>query len=83
MSKGYWIALYKKIENINNLGDYAKSATETIIKHGGKPIKLIQSFLLELEKIYEDLNRNQTNKIIVEWTKTSEYFFTFLKVSLL
>ena len=34
MSKGYWIALYKKIENINNLGDYAKSATETIIKHG-------------------------------------------------
>jgi uncharacterized protein (DUF1330 family) len=38
MSKGYWIALYKKIENINNLGDYAKSATETIIKHGGKPL---------------------------------------------
>ncbi|MCG3780479.1 MAG: biotin--[acetyl-CoA-carboxylase] ligase [Candidatus Nitrosopumilus limneticus] len=36
-----------------------------------KPIKLIQSFLLELEKIYEDLNRNQTNKIIVEWTKRS------------
>ncbi len=35
------------------------------------PIKLIQSFLLELEKIYEDLNRNQTNKIIVEWTKRS------------
>ena len=35
------------------------------------PTKLIQSFLLELEKIYEDLNRNQTNKIIVEWTKRS------------
>ncbi len=35
------------------------------------PIKLIQSFLLELEKIYEDLNRNQTNKIIAEWTKRS------------
>ena len=26
---------------------------------------------MELEKIYEDLNRNQTNKIIVEWTKRS------------
>ena len=38
MSKGYWIALYKKIENTNNLGDYAKKATETIIKHGGKPL---------------------------------------------
>ena len=38
MSKGYWIALYKKIDNTNNLGDYAKKATETIIKHGGKPL---------------------------------------------
>ena len=38
MNKGYWIALYKKIENANNLGDYAKKATETIIKHGGKPL---------------------------------------------
>ena len=38
MSKGYWVALYKKIENTNNLGDYAKRATETIIKHGGKPL---------------------------------------------
>jgi uncharacterized protein (DUF1330 family) len=38
MSKGYWVALYKKIENTNNLGDYAKKATETITKHGGKPL---------------------------------------------
>ena len=38
MSKGYWIALYKKIENTSNLGDYAKKATETIIKHGGKSL---------------------------------------------
>ena len=38
MSKGYWIALYKKIESTNNLSDYAKKATETIIKHGGKPL---------------------------------------------
>ena len=41
MSKGYWIALYTKIENLNNLGDYAKKATETIIKHGGKPLENI------------------------------------------
>jgi len=38
MNKGYWIALYKKIKNANNLRDYAKKATETIIKHGGKPL---------------------------------------------
>ena len=38
MNKGYWIALYKKIEDTNNLGNYAKKATETIIEHGGKPL---------------------------------------------
>jgi uncharacterized protein (DUF1330 family) len=38
MNKGYWIALYKKIKNTTNLSDYAKKATETIIKHGGKPL---------------------------------------------
>ena len=38
MSKGYWIALYKKIEDTGNLGNYAKKATETIIKHGGKAL---------------------------------------------
>ena len=38
MNKGYWIALYKKIEDTSNLGNYAKKATETIIKHGGKPL---------------------------------------------
>ncbi len=38
MSKGYWIALYKKIENTNSLGSYAKKATETIIEYGGKPL---------------------------------------------
>jgi BirA family transcriptional regulator, biotin operon repressor / biotin---[acetyl-CoA-carboxylase] ligase len=34
-------------------------------------MELIQSFLLELEKVYEQLNKNQTKKIIVEWTKRS------------
>ena len=36
-----------------------------------KPIQLIQSFLLELEKIYEQLNNNQRKKIISKWTKRS------------
>jgi uncharacterized protein (DUF1330 family) len=38
MNKGYWVALYKKIESTDNLGNYAKKATETIIKNGGKPL---------------------------------------------
>ncbi len=36
-----------------------------------KPIQLVQTFLVELEKIYELLNTKQTKKIISEWTKRS------------
>ena len=38
MPKGYWLATYKKIENKDNLGNYAKKATETIKSYGGKPL---------------------------------------------
>ena len=38
MSKGYWLATYKKIENKENLGNYAAKATETIKSYGGKPL---------------------------------------------
>ena len=36
-----------------------------------KPVQLIQTFLVELEKIYELLNAKHTKKIISEWTKRS------------
>jgi BirA family biotin operon repressor/biotin-[acetyl-CoA-carboxylase] ligase len=36
-----------------------------------KAIELVQSFLVELEKIYGLLNTNQTKEIISEWTKRS------------
>ncbi len=36
-----------------------------------KPIQLIQTFLIELEKMYSLLNTKQTKKIISEWTKRS------------
>ena len=36
--KGYWIALYKKIENIENLKKYADSVTPIIKSFGGKPL---------------------------------------------
>ena len=36
--KGYWLALYKKIENKENLGNYAKKVTPIIISFGGKPL---------------------------------------------
>ena len=36
--KGYWIALYKKIENKENLSNYASKATKVIESYGGKPL---------------------------------------------
>ena len=57
--------ILKRTENyygISSLNQY---------KNKGEAIKLIQSFLLELERIYVELNNNQTKKIIKEWTKRS------------
>ena len=36
-------------------------------KQNIKPIQLVQTFLIELEKIYKSLNAKQTKKIISEW----------------
>ena len=36
--KGYWIALYKKIESMENLKKYADSVTPIIKSFGGKPL---------------------------------------------
>jgi len=38
MAKAYWLATYKKIENKDNLGNYAAKATETIKSYGGTPL---------------------------------------------
>lgn len=40
-------------------------------KQNIKPIQLVQTFLLELEKIYKALNERQIKKIISEWTSRS------------
>ena len=36
-----------------------------------KPVQVVQTFLVELEKIYNALNAKQTKKIISEWTARS------------
>ena len=36
--KGYWIALYKKVGNKDNLKDYAAKVTPIIKSFGGKPL---------------------------------------------
>ena len=40
-------------------------------KQNIKPVQLVQTFLLELEKIYTALNEKQIKKIISEWTSRS------------
>ena len=40
-------------------------------KQNIKPIQLVQTFLIELEKIYKLLNEKQIKKIISEWTSRS------------
>ena len=36
--KGYWIALYKKINDMDNLKDYVTKVTPIIKSYGGKPL---------------------------------------------
>ena len=36
--KGYWVALYKKINNAENLKNYSNKVTPIIKSFGGKPL---------------------------------------------
>jgi len=36
--KGYWIALYRQINNLDNLKNYAAKVTPVIKSFGGKPL---------------------------------------------
>ena len=36
--KGYWLALYKQINNVDNLKNYAAKVTPVIKSFGGKPL---------------------------------------------
>ena len=36
--KGYWIALYKQINNMDNLKNYGVKVTPIIKSFGGKPL---------------------------------------------
>jgi uncharacterized protein (DUF1330 family) len=38
MKKGYWISLYSKIDNQDNLKKYAEVVTPIIKSFGGKPL---------------------------------------------
>ena len=38
LMKGYWVALYKKINNPENLKDYANKVTPIIKSFGGEPL---------------------------------------------
>ncbi len=58
-------------KELKNTINYYGIASLSEQKNEVTAVELVQSFLLELEKIYELLNTNQTKKIISEWTKRS------------
>ena len=62
------IKLEKTIKNTRNF-----YGVDSLVKRNEevKPIKLMQSFLFELEKICEELNQGNIRKTIKEWTKMS------------
>jgi len=62
----------KQIEKtLKDTPNFYGIATLSEQKKKVKPVQLIQTFLVELEKIYELLNAKHTKKIISEWTKRS------------
>ena len=58
-------------KELKNTINYYGIASLSEQKNKVTAVELLQSFLLELEKIYELLKTNQTKKIISEWTKRS------------
>jgi BirA family biotin operon repressor/biotin-[acetyl-CoA-carboxylase] ligase len=54
----------------NTLNFYGVSSLKKFKKET-TPVHLVQTFLIELEKIFDLLNIGQTKKIIKEWTKKS------------
>ena len=65
--------MYSKVieKTLNKTPNFYGVASLSDQKNKIKPIQLIQSFLLELENIYEQLNNNQRKKIISKWTERS------------
>ncbi len=62
----------KQIEKLlKNTPNFYGVASLNNQKHSNRPIHLVQTFLMELEKIYDSLNAKQTKKIISEWTLRS------------
>ena len=75
MKKGYWISLYVKVENQENLKKYAETVTPIIKSYGGKP--LVRGGKYET---FEGDNFNRTviwefpsYEIAVECHKSKEY----------
>lgn len=62
----------KEIEkDLKNTPNFYGVSSLRKFKKDTTPVHLLQTFLVELEKIFELLNLGQTKKIIKEWTKRS------------
>ena len=58
-------------KTLKNTGNFYGATSLVSKTENMKPIKLIQNFLVELEKICDELEQGKNKKIINEWTKKS------------
>ena len=62
--KGYWIALYKKIDSMDNLKSYAAKVTPIIKGYGGKP--LARGGAVSIQKAMRDTPHRVESVTIIE-----------------
>ena len=67
-------------KSIKNTGNYYGVATLVKKNENSNPIKLVQSFLYELEKIMDSLEQRKIREIIKNWTKKSFTIGKYVKV---
>lgn len=67
----YDVNLTEIEKNVKNTPNFYGVTSLKKYKKNVKSVHLVQSFLLELEKIFEELNSGKIKKIIKEWTDRS------------
>ena len=76
MKKGYWVSLYYKVDNADNLKKYAEIVTPIIKSYGGKPLVRVESMktlreIILLELLFGNflIMKKQLNVINLRSTK--------------
>ena len=84
MKKGYWISLYFKVDDQQNLKDYAETVTPIIKSYGGVPLvrggkyetfswdNFIRTVILEFPSYQKALEFHNSNEYQAGWNKAKD-----------